>query len=309
MTQNYRQDLASMVATDLVLPYQMVTGLNGCSVSKAAMISALLAAFDTRVVGCHSDYLATLPVEQKVAVSVYRADGSSYMNSALRSGRMPVKLPSEWHLRTLLESLDITMKRADVAAFKKSPHEFSNRLRNGLVSKVTKMITASAKKTVDRWRLLDDMTKAVAAAPPRQHETVLWRGEHTGDYFRMPDNKIGKMHLEHGERMKALHVGDSFVRPDFSSFSMSPVTASLFSGRACCIFKLLLPKDTPALFMESNTLPIEYEVILPPGMHFSITGVRRVESHIASGVGVTIYDMCIMSDRKEKTKKKQRKKT
>lgn len=297
--QIYHQDLLSRNAEELALPYELLTGLSASSAKKTTMITAIEKHFDWDIEGCNAKYLASLPHDQKLAVEDYRGLGSHYMNSALRTGRMLFKIDI-WRLGEVLDTQDITTTPADVAAFGKSQGAFAKKLfdRSGMGRIMTSVLQDSAAESVQRWKLLADMVKAVSNAPKRSKATVLWRGETMFDAFSPPEGIVQQAMHAHSEKIRAVKPGDTVTRADFSSFSMSPVTAVRFAGRECCIYRLVLPKDVPALFMESYTRPREFEVILPPRTMFKVTNERRIESKVSSGVGMKVLEMELVVGKK-----------
>jgi hypothetical protein len=286
----YSQDLTSHKASELAVPYELVSGISGAFATKKVMISALTKAFDWDLEGCQAAYLAELPTEQKMAVEAYRADGSEYMNNALRTGRMGFKIDA-WDLGETLRDSNITTAVTDVKSYNKSKESFVKKLyeRSGLADTILNFMQNSVSESVHRWELLADMKLAVNNAPPRPKNTVLWRGEHFDHSFHKHTGLMEKTRHSHGETMKALTVGKTFIRHDFASFSMSPVVANRFAGRGCCIYRLSLPKNYPALFMESYTRPLEYEVILPPKTKFKVTKRDVIKSKVTSGAELVVY--------------------
>jgi hypothetical protein len=288
---DYHLDLVRCTAEELALAYQLVTGKASKGVSKAAMVSALGNAFDRRCIGCHAKYLASLPTEQKHAVDEYRGSGYIYMNYALRTGRMKVML-NWWQLSERLSTVDLTTTPGDVTAFAKSPTAFARKLfrRSKLDEVVASMVAEAVQASAGHWKLLESMVAAVSKGPRRAADSVLWRGEAMLQGFSDPEPAQVTQHA-HSEKVKALQPGDVFVRPDFASFSMSPVIAARFAGSGCCMYRLTLRRAHPALFMESYSRPKEYEVILPPGTRFEVTGRWGTESMVSRGVAMTVFDL------------------
>jgi hypothetical protein len=295
----YHEDLLTRQVGALALPYELVTGRSSKTASKRAMIAALEKHFDARTAGCHAEYLGTAPTPRKEAVDAYRGFGFDFMNIALRTGRMKFDL-NGWSLSMTLGSKDISTVPSDVRAFARSEGAFVDTLyeRTGLENILKEYLRNSAATSVARWELLANMIAVVSDAPPRAHDVTLWRGERMWDAFDRPEGRLAKSIWAHSQKMTALKPGDTFVRADFSSFSMSPVVASNFAGSTCCVYKLRLPKDTPALFMESFTSPREFEVILPPKTRFRVIARTRLASSVASGHGMTLFELAVDPSKK-----------
>jgi hypothetical protein len=286
----FRQTLSTVDIEDLALPFELATGRSGASATKQTMVTGLTKAFDRALEGCHENYLANVDIEQKMAVEEYRGSGYVYMNNALRTGQMSFEL-NGWRLQTELLANAPTTTIKDVQAFAKSPKAFVKKLykQSDLYNVLIESLQESATASLERWNLLANMQRVVGNAPPRTKNTVLWRGERYMSAFHQPTKLVDKAKFVHAEAMKALKIGTTFTRPDFSSFSMSVAAASLFSGAGCCMYRLVLSKTEPALFMPSYSEPREYEVILPPGTKFKVDKVETVKSHVSSWASMKVY--------------------
>lgn len=293
----YRELLQEADVASLALPYQLVTGKGAAGVEKQAMVEALDRAFDRELVGCHAGYLASMPDLQKMAVEDYRRSGSEFMNTALRTGRMPFEL-DVWGLKEALDHrAEITTTAEDAVAFKRSPVALIDALveRSGILAALKQHLHDSASASLRRWSLMAELDRAIRGAPPRAKDTVLWRGEWMRLGFHAPQGPASQSRHDHAERVAALKPGDVLMRPDFGSFSMSPVVASNFAGRGCCVFRLVLPRDVPALFMESYTRPMEFEVILPPGTAFRVARRSSVVSRASRLARMTIFHLEVVT--------------
>jgi len=286
----FRDRLKNADVENLTLPYAVVTGKSAAKVTKAAAVAELVRAMDFEAVDCQSEYLDKISPDQREALELYRQDGYVQMNEALRTGRMPTPLRM-YHIAETLGK-ELTTTRSDAGKFDKAPAAFATALckSRDAFGLLQKEVQRSLKESMRMWKHLDNLKACVLDAPPRSKDVVLWRGERFRSTFHAP--KSGAKHLlKYSNDMRDLSAGARFTRKDFSSFSMSIVTACNFSGDRCCLYRCTLPKDAPALFMDTTSYPQEYEVVLPPGATFTVTGKRVVRSEVSPTDDFTVYEL------------------
>lgn len=279
---------------DLVVPYQLVTGRPGATCTKDELVAAIKKAFDWSVVGCHDEYIMGVPLNQKMALQEYRGRGYEYMNKALREGTMRFTVnirEVERELRT--QEKDVTLD--DLKAAMKDPEHFATVVYKTLKLEdiIKKSVKDSIAESMQLWVYLKDMTDIVHRAPVRKKNVILWRGESFARAYYPFLIAREKAAYEHGKRMRSLKAGDVVERSDFVSFSMDPVRAEQFSGPGCCMYKLNLPRDAPALFIETYTKPVEYEVVLPPGTRFDVVKVYDCRSTVSEDLYVRVIELSI----------------
>lgn len=84
--------------------------------------------------------------------------------------------------------------------------------------------------------------------------------------------------LYRGLDIKLANVSDQFTDRSLLGTSLDIGVAASFAKKDCCLYELLIPKDTPMLYIESVTrTPGEQEVLLPFGCTFRIVSIRSQE--------------------------------
>lgn len=290
--REYREKLKRFDVDILALPYAIVTGKSARNVTKNAAIDALVKVFDADLADCQDEYIKTLSHSRREALLDYRGRGYVQMNNALRTGKMPVHIDSWILSRDISKAL--WTKKSDLDKLSKSPGVVAKALCAKASKLLENQIRNSIQSDMRTWNKIEEMKGLLNDTPSRTKDTVLWRGESFRPTFHLPNPSQFQSH-QYSNQMQSLSVGKTFVRPDFSSFSMCPLVAFMFADRDCCMYRLNLPKDQPALFTES--FQGEYEVILPPGTVFRTDKVQRLRSEVSPDE-FTIYHISIQKSRR-----------
>jgi hypothetical protein len=151
---------------------------------------------------------------------------------------------------------------------------------NKVQSIIKQQIAASIDKSLASVAEAANLSDMIRDAPPLDQSVTLWRGERLNvDIFFRPKND--RQRSKHAFAMHDLKKGDTFVRPDFSSFSFDIATSYQFTDRGCCLFKFTAKKGCNAIIFPPDSEPYEYECVVQKGTCFRVTAVRDVVSTLS----------------------------
>lgn len=83
--------------------------------------------------------------------------------------------------------------------------------------------------------------------------------------------------------------------PGFVSTSLDYNVANAFTYSKCCVLKMVLPVNTPAIYLEPVSNREEWELLLPRGTIISINGF---DTHVESGERLILSEIILPKKRK-----------
>jgi hypothetical protein len=313
MKRAYRSRLTSWDEHALAVPYALVTGEDPDGVPKRSMVAALVSAMPwTTLVDQHNAYISGLDLETGRTLSHYRGAGSMSMNQYLRSGT--IRVPDlDWHTsHTVIGNLVIA--RRDAARIKSSAaggapdadavRKIADGIVDGVVQRLRQAVIDNVTESAAVFRHVHLMNKAIEGCPGLAADAVLWRGEQLDvAFFYRPKTARQKTDARYAFKMRDLKKGDTFERPDFTSFSADVFTSYGFTHAGCCLMRLKAPAGAKILVLDGASAPVEYECIASAGARFRVTGVTDVKSTVSKYATFRVIDVELSSGRKRSTKK------
>lgn len=252
------------------------------TVSKKAMIRAVVDSVPWDKVGAHQEYCASLSMREQAALKDYTGTGFATMNHFLRTGQGRVDISGLGLLTNISEEGGI-VSASDVKKIDRDPthaKKVCRRIVDGFTKTLEDMVHRSVGSTMSTIESIPVFAQVCSRAPGLDSDTVLWRGERIClDHFAPASDSLEEKTREHARTMLALKKGDTFSRQDFTSFSMSVQTSVKFmSTRRCCLYRLTLRADQSALVLDLRGGYSEFEVIVAPNTEFKVTRIKHIRS-------------------------------
>lgn len=281
LKKEYRDDLEHYPKESLMRAHCLAIGCPRApkSSTKKELARALAEAIQWSVLDSNSEYLGKLSLAERAAITDYRGAGYMRANTYLRAGTVPLQI----YMGADIERMDFQLNRSDVRLAKSGKKvSVSKKIEAKLASATRTAIAKATSSALDVIKKTETMTRVVKQAPPLDREVFVWRGEKNAGQFATAETSEERFKATHGRSMRSLSVGDTFVRKDFSSFSLDVMVANGFRReQACCLFRLRLKKGERALIMSPDAGPDEMEVILPPGTSFKLVSITDVRSTLS----------------------------
>lgn len=302
MKRAYRQGLTTRDENDLAVPYALVTsGKDPNRVDKRRMVSALVAAMPWPLLTSHNAHIAALDLESGRSLTYYRAMGSGVVNEFLRTGAISMD-PFPWQAVDRISDRMVFDKRAaqtlkPPTAGAPPPPAAVKKIADGLVKiaadELRAFITDGVVNAAAVFRHVALLKAAIDGCPGLPQDVTLWRGEVLDvDFFYRPKTARQKATSKYAFRMRDLEKGDTFTRPDFTSFSADVVTSHRFTRAGCCLFRLRARKGAKVLVLDGSSHPLEYKCIAQAGSAFRVTGVTDVASTVSRHASFRVIDIC-----------------
>lgn len=273
----------------LLLAYMMMQRDEPAPKTVDEMKKMLLKLIPWAVIDKHQEYVRSFAQKERDALDDYKGSNYIKINAYMRSGKFRRNIMYFDYPESVVTEHDLS--KEGVKRFIKQERRV---WLNQLIESVQKERTGL--RTI-KQRILD-LNKVILRAPKVHQTFYAYRGEKDfdpKDYARLdPANPLADLQTFRLKQQN-LRVGDEFQNDGFNSFSVSP-TVPLhpdFHAPICCLYRIQLSDKVPFLLLPleiSNTLHLEFEVLLPPAV-FKVVKVTDIVSPLSKIIMNRLYDL------------------